>query len=215
MELSIAFVLAWGGAPDPSVGEDRIRRWVFEAKNGNTESACALYRTYVRRVYRGVRPLVSNEADAEDVTQEAFIRAFEALDRWEPRSDARFVSWLLMIALNVARKKLRTARRVKIVSPEDAIAARDTADAPVSARAGDPVLRDALLSALGEFAERDREIIVLRFGAELDATEIAELLGMTPANVRKVIERRRRELGQKLAAYDPSVSSEEPFHDLP
>jgi RNA polymerase sigma-70 factor (ECF subfamily) len=57
-----------------------------------------------------------------------------------------------------------------------------------------------LLIALGELDQRDRDVVSLRYGAELNAREIADLVGLAPANVRKILERTRARLGARIEA---------------
>lgn len=190
------------GAPVPEgqavAAEADVQAWIRAALQGEAEGARSLYCAYVGRVYRTVRPLCADDAEAEDVTQEAFAKALEALDRYQPREDTRFVSWLSTIALNLARKSRRRRARTRVTAP-DTLAL--IADAAASGAAADPVvradratLRAALLRSLETLGEREREIISLRYGGELDAKEIAAMTGESHANVRKIEQRAREAL---------------------
>jgi RNA polymerase sigma-70 factor (ECF subfamily) len=149
-------------------------------------------------VFRTVRGILRSDADAEDVTQDAMLTVLTSLDRYSPRSGTRFVAWVSTIAMNTARRRFRR-RRPELIDPGTLPQIPDEAADPE--RDADTVKkRAALLQALAELDARDREIVSLRYGAELDATEIARLLGLEPANVRKILERTRARLGTRLDA---------------
>ena len=202
--LALAFSALGAAHPDaaPPAAEADVQAWIRVARSGDSGGARALYRAYVGRVYRTVRPLCADDAEAEDVTQEAFARALEALDRYEAREGTRFIAWLSTVALNVARRSRR--RRVR-ARPMDPVVLAQLADeeAPqlseVASEAIDAVvLRAALLRALETLGEREREVVTLRYGGELDASEIAALTGQTHANVRKIEQRARGALRAEL-----------------
>src|ERR1700733_9746114 len=84
---------------------------------GNTHEFHDLIRPYERSVYVMAPSLLHNEADAEDAAQEAFLKAFRNLSRF--RGEAKFSTWLVSIALNEARSRLRSKKNVKIESLDD------------------------------------------------------------------------------------------------
>jgi RNA polymerase sigma-70 factor (ECF subfamily) len=186
-----------GGDAEP-LGEDVIQRLVGQARAGDRMAGQRLYRQHVDRVFRTVRPMLRSDADAEDVTQDAMLTVLTSLDRYSPRSGVRFAAWVSAIAVNTARRRFRRRRP----------ALTDTGELPeIPADAVDPEedidrarSRQMLLIALGELDERDRDVVSLRSGAELNAREIAELIGLDPANVRKILERTRARLGARIEA---------------
>jgi RNA polymerase sigma-70 factor (ECF subfamily) len=186
-----------GGDAEP-LGEDVIQRRVGQARAGDRMAGHRLYRQHVVRVFRTVRPMLRSDADAEDVTQDAMLTVLTSLDRYSPRSGVRFAAWVSAIAVNTARRRFRRRRP----------ALTDTGELPeIPADAVDPEedidrarSRQMLLIALGELDERDRDVVSLRYGAELNAREIAELIGLDPANVRKILERTRARLGARIEA---------------
>src|SRR6202047_1334662 len=84
---------------------------------GNTHLFHDLIRPHERSVYAMALSLLHNEADAEDAAQEAFLKAFRNLSRF--RGEAKFSTWLVSIALNEARSRLRSRKNVKIESLDD------------------------------------------------------------------------------------------------
>jgi RNA polymerase sigma factor (sigma-70 family) len=199
-----------GESPEPPPDEAKIREAIEAARQGDRAALAHLYGWHVTRVFRALRPSCRNDADAEDLTQETFVKAFSSLDRYEPRPDARFVSWLLAIALNTARKSARRLSRVVPTEPESI--AREMEESGDAEDAGTALelarLRDALLAALADLGDRERFIVCLRYGGELDVTEVAELTGASQANVRKICERQRKRILAWLAARGISPGSE-------
>ena len=194
---AFAAMLAPSEAPrDP--GEAQVRAWVSAAQRGDPEGARLLYEVYASKVFRVVRGSCRSDAEAEDVTQETFARAYEALETYVPRDGVRFVSWLLRIATNVARKSRRGQLRVVVTEP----AAFDTEAESETATAAELIdrqkLRAALLEGLAELEVREREVVSLRYGAELDASEIATATGLTHAHVRKILQRAREALREHI-----------------
>jgi len=191
-------------APVADVPEDEVQRLVLAARGGDREAARRLYRLHATRLWRAVQPLCDADADAEDVVQDTFIKAFGALDRYEARPGVRFISWLSTIAMNTARKRARKLGRLKLVEPVELGRAREAAAETSEDPAGEGLdrakHRQALLRALDELPERDRQVVSLRYGADLSAAEVARALDLGEANVRKICERRRTSLETRIRA---------------
>ena len=180
------------------LAEDAIARLVEQARAGDTGARRTLYMQHVDRVFRTVRGMLKCDADAEDVTQDALLTVLTSLHKYTPRVDARFAAWVTTIAVNTVRRRFRR-RRPELTAtgelPETPDDAADPADDLDRARQ-----RRALLIALGELPERERAIVSLRYGAELNASEIATTLGLEPATIRKILERARTRLGARIEA---------------
>jgi RNA polymerase sigma-70 factor, ECF subfamily len=190
----------WFGADaeEEALDEEAVLKLVEQARNGDRAARQRLYRQHVNRVYRTVRPRLRSAAEAEDVTQDAMLTALTSLHRYSPRSGTRFVAWLTTVALNTMRRRFRR-RRPELTAtgelPDSLSGDTDPGDDIDRARQ-----RAALLRALAELAPREREIVSLRYGAELNAAEIAAQLALEPANVRKILERARARLGERIEA---------------
>ena len=186
-----------GGDAEP-LAEDAIARLVEQARAGDTGARRTLYMQHVDRVFRTVRGMLRCDADAEDVTQDALLTVLTSLNNYTPRADARFAAWVTTIAVNTVRRRFRR-RRPELTAtgelPETPDDAADPADDLDRARQ-----RRALLIALGELPERERAIVSLRYGAELNASEIAATVGLEPATIRKILERARTRLGARIEA---------------
>jgi len=191
--LSVLF-----GADTEALEEEAVLRLVEQARAGDRGARQRLYRQHVQRVFRTVRGMLRSDIEAEDVTQDAMLTALTSLDRYSPRSGTRFVAWLTTIAVNTTRRRFRRRRPALTPTgelPEIADASADLAEDLDLARQ-----RAALLQALTELEPREREIVSLRYGSDLNATEIAGQLGMEAANVRKILERTRVRLGERIEA---------------
>lgn len=188
--MFIAFATFYTGPEEGPADDTEVQSLVRAARVGNARAARRLYSLHVARVFRAVRGVCSSEAEAEDVTQDAFIRALGSLVKYEPRDGVPFIAWVLSIAMNFARKsKARGARDSDEAAPVESTS---------SLSDGDVLMKKKLLAALGELPERDRKILSLRYGAELSAEEVAEVTGVSAANVRKICERQRAVLMKRL-----------------
>jgi RNA polymerase sigma-70 factor (ECF subfamily) len=190
-----AFSSRLGGDDEP-LAEERIVRLVELARAGDAGARQTLYTQHVDRVFRTVRGMLRSDSDAEDVTQDALLAVLSSLNRYKPRADARFAAWVTTIAVNTVRRRFRR-RRPELTAdgelPDTRAAATDPGDDLDRA-----LERRALLVALGELGERDRTIVSLRYGAELNASEIAAALGLEAAAVRKTLERARARLAVRI-----------------
>lgn len=201
--MILSLVMLQGGAPeadgvvDEASGQE-VESLVRRAQSGDRSAARDLYRLHAQRLWRVVRPLCASDADAEDVVQDAFVKAFGALDRYQPRPGLRFLSWLSTIALNTARNRARKLGRLRLVEPVVLTRVQEAAGPTELADTHDPRLRIAMLTALQELPERDRQVVTLRYGGELSVAEVAQVASLSEPNVRKICERRRAALLQRI-----------------
>lgn len=154
-----------------------------------------IYEHHVGRVYGFFAYVVGSRADAEDLTQQTFERAWRSWRRYD-ESRATPATWLLVIARNLYVDHLRTARAVGEKSLGD-VDLEAVAAAPDRHRLGiDPDLE----VALAQLGQRERELIALRFGGDLTGAEIAALTGLSLANVHQILSRslRRMRAGMSL-----------------
>jgi len=185
------------GLPVPPPEEAEL---VERARRGDHEAYAALVREHEQAAFRVVYVIVRSAADAEDVAQEAFVKAYRALGRF--RAGSPFRPWLLRIVGNEARNHRRAAGR------RDFHQRRAAVLEPVSpARAADVELleresRRRVLAALAQLPEREREAVAARYVAGLTDAETAAALGVPRATVKmrawRGLNRLRRELGEEL-----------------
>jgi RNA polymerase sigma factor (sigma-70 family) len=134
---------------------------------------------------------VRSRADAEDLTQLTFERAVRAWDRFDPdRGSAR--TWLMSIAHNLLIDHYRRDRS-SVLEPLDM---QHSGDEPATEE--DVGLSPEIAEALDQLTERERHLIALRFGGELTGPEIAELTGLSLANVQQLLSRSLRKVRAQL-----------------
>ena len=131
-----------------------------------------------------------SKAETEDLTQETFERALKAWNRFDPgRGELR--TWLLAIARNVYIDHRRRQQARPRVVAGDVV---DTRLDPGSRLEEGVALEPELAAALKRLSQREREAIALRFGGDLPAKEIAEVLGVSVANAQQILSRALRRL---------------------
>ena len=166
---------------------------VDRARRGEAEAFDELVRRHYRAAYAVALAVLGSAMDAEDVCQDAFIRAIERLD--ELRRPERFAAWLLQIVRNRARN-YHSYRRVRTAMPLEAVS---TAGADDTARASEQsVLRDRLESALSDLSEIQREVVLLHDMEGLKHREIAEALDLSEGMSRQHLMVARRTLRERL-----------------
>jgi RNA polymerase sigma-70 factor (ECF subfamily) len=181
--------------------EELIRR----IRNGERDLFYHLIRPYERRVYSAAFAILRNDADAEDVAQEAVLKAFRYLGQF--RAEARFSTWLIQITVNEARMR-RRKDHAQIMEPlagrqddEGDYTPRDFADwreIPSETLERSEV-RHKLAEALASLGEIYREVFVLRDMQQLSIEETAQTLGISNASVKTRLLRARLMLRDLLA----------------
>ena len=156
--------------------------------------------THAQFVYNLALRLVRNPQEAEDLSQEAFVRAWQAMPRF--RADARFRTWLYRIVTNLCYDKLpRLRRELSLLDPDD------TLDLPSGNKSPEGQLltkemEKALHSKIDELPESYRLLITLRHLQEMTYAEIAEVTGQPLGTVKTGIFRARRLLREEIEKYE-------------
>lgn len=176
--------------------EDVVRR----VQAGERNLFEVLMRRHNPRVYRVARAIVVDEAEAEDVMQDAFVRAFTHIDRFEGR--ARFSTWLTRITINVALGRQRGARSF---AEADLEAMKDRAKNPEESVSSAQIV--ALLErAVADLPEHFRVVFVLRAVEQLSVRECAECLGIAEETVKTRHFRARAALKEALSEHAESLA---------
>jgi len=170
----------------PSRITDEERSLVARAQSGDQEGFAGLVRLHQQRAYLVARSVVLTREDAEDAVQEGFLRAYQALDRFD--SAQSFGAWLNRIVANAAldlsrRRKVRAAEELSDTHPD---VFRDPAE--------DRELRERLQSALATLPERARAVLVLHDIEGFTHAEIGELLGIPGGTARSDLHHARQKL---------------------
>lgn len=192
------------GVASPSEQEaallERIRR-------GETELFYGLIQPCERSIYLAAYAILQNEADAEEVCQEAVLKAFSNLHQF--RGDSRFSTWLVRIAINEARIRARRNRLRTAESLDDSPAGdpggdytplclADWREIPSEALERAEV-RQMLAQALNSLSQIYREVVMLRDVQQRNTAETAAILGISEASVKTRLLRARLQLRDSLA----------------
>jgi RNA polymerase sigma-70 factor, ECF subfamily len=183
-------------------GDDHVtRRAVARAREGDRAAAEYCYTRFAGDVQRYVQSIVHEPHDAEDVTQNVFVKLFGCMERYDERR-APFSAWLLRIARNAALDHLRHSRAV----PSDELVRRRSAPARQ-----DPDMSETLRDAFETLPDQQRLVLFLRHVLGLSPDEIAHELGRTPASVNGLQHRGRGALKAALrrAELTPAIAPSE------
>ncbi len=171
-------------------GDDE-KALINAAVNGDDDAFTKIVERYQKPVYNLCYRLLGNHGDAEDASQEAFMKAYRGLGKYDLQRP--FISWLLAIAYNLCTDQLRR-RRVTWVglealfdrsdpllrTPEVALEARNEAE--------------GVQKIISTLSVKDRAVVVLRYWYDYSYDEIAETLSLTNGAVKSRLHRARREL---------------------
>lgn len=220
-----------GTSDKPKLRHDRSESASTPARTGDAPSGCAaslctadecaliericrgekelfydLVGPYQRAVYLAALSVVKNEADAEEVAQESLLKAFKSLGSF--RKESKLSTWLIQIAINESRMRLRKDRRHLYESMDEPqgdeaedYRPRDFADwreIPSEALQRKE-LRAALAKALASLSPKYREVFMLRDVQKLSITETSQALGITEASVKTRLLRARLQMRDALA----------------
>ena len=192
-------------ALDPSLRE-RESNLLQRAGRGDKEAFYLLVQPCERGLFATAMAILKNPADAEEAAQEAVLKAFMNVGRF--RGESKFSTWITQICVNEARLKIRKARKHLY----------DSIDEPESGEDGEYFPRDfadwreipsealqrkelqvALKRALDELPEKYRTVLILRDIQQLSIEETAQVLGLSPANVKTRLLRARLQMRDALA----------------
>src|ERR1700716_3865672 len=180
---------------------------VQAAKKGDDSAFEELARRYDRNVFRIAQPITQNRRKAEDVVQEAFLKAARTLAKFQEQS--KFYTWLVRIAVNEALMKLRRRKPERTVSLDEEIKTEDdSVPREVADWSPNPEqmynqaeLRDILTRTIQGLPEGFRTVFVLRDKEGLSTEETAEALGLSIPAVKSRLLRARLQLRERLNRY--------------
>lgn len=198
----------------PAEQIDQEQSLLRRVQGGENELFYELIRPYERRVYATALAILRNPADAEDVAQEAMLKALKHIRQF--RAEAKFSTWLIQITVNEARMRRRKDRS-SLTEPiddrrddEGDYAPRDFTDwreIPLETLERKEI-REKLAEALASLGEKYREVFILRDMQHLSIEETANLLGISTASVKTRLLRARLMLRDLLApGFDGSWTS--------
>ena len=179
-------------------GEETVR--LRESQQGSAEAFGRIVRSYQRAVYRVAYALTRNAGDADDVTQDTFMRAWQAIGRF--RVGEPLYPWLARIAMNASFSLLRRRKRRPEVALEPMLeggaqwAGGDDPVEEAAARERD----ERLAGAYAALSEEHRAVLALRVVEDLSYDEIARTLQVPVGTVMSRLSRARAELRSRMQA---------------
>jgi RNA polymerase sigma-70 factor (ECF subfamily) len=172
------------------------------ARQGDAGAFGQLVRTYQQVAFRVAYLISGDAADAEEIAQDAFLKAYAALARFQP--EAPFRPWLLQIVANEARNRRRSAGRrahlaLRAAEEQRMAASGDAAPSPETAALADEQRR-SVLDAVNGLRDEDRQAITFRYFLELSESEMADALGCARGTVKSRLSRALGRLREQLSA---------------
>ena len=192
---------------------EREKELIARIIAGETNLFHELIRPYERMVYLSILTMVRNQQEAEDAAQEVMINAFRHLKSF--RGDAKFSTWLVTIAMNEGRQRLRKAKAVHLESLDESKEDREGDFTPAvltdwreipSEALEKKEMRQKLREAVEQLPPIYREVLVLRDLEELNQEETASALGINVTLVKVRLHRARMMLQKMLAPYLHAVA---------
>jgi RNA polymerase sigma-70 factor (ECF subfamily) len=190
-------------ATQPQPGSDE-RSLLERVHGGDSEAFYDLLRPHERAIYITAYSILQDPAEAEDAAQETVLKAFRNLSQF--RGEAKFGTWLVTIAINESRMRLRSRQRARVESLDTPstddpdyvpLEIRDWREIPSQALERQE-LREALTRALACLDDKYREVLVLRDVQLLSVAETAAILGITTGNVKVRLLRARLQMRDRL-----------------
>jgi RNA polymerase sigma-70 factor (ECF subfamily) len=189
------------------------QRLVEKACAGETAAFRKLVERYQKQVYYLARDMTGNHQDAEDLSQDVFIKAYRSLDRF--RGDAKFSSWLYRITVNtcIDKSRKKTLKSMQLEENMDDMHST-TNDTP---RQGFPdpektteasLIRLHIETALQKLTDKERTVFVLRHYRSLKLNEIAEILEVNTGTVKSTLFRAIQKLQKLLSFYKEELGTE-------
>jgi RNA polymerase sigma-70 factor (ECF subfamily) len=183
----------WTNRPALTAGDDQL---VEEVLSGDSESFRGIVSKYEKPIFNLMYRATGSREEAADLTQDAFLRAYERLHSF--RIGQKFFSWLYALALNIARDHLRKQKRTPPATLQDL--EKSTALAPWAMDSGDEATRLAetctLFKILRELPLKDREAVIMRFRDGLTMREIADRLHISVSGAKMRVHRGLAKLRQ-------------------
>jgi RNA polymerase sigma-70 factor, ECF subfamily len=184
-----------------------VTDWVRRAQEGDVRAFEQLFQQYHRGIYNTIYQMTRNDADAADLTQEVFVRAYRALPRLQ--TPEAFTAWLYRIAVNLSRNWLRDRGRVRVESLE--LPGEDGEDGntrEIADPSGDPStlvqtqdLQERVQKAVAGLSPDHRAVITMHHLQGMPVEEIARVMDCSIGTVKSRLSRARDNLKRKLAGY--------------
>jgi RNA polymerase sigma-70 factor (ECF subfamily) len=187
------------GLSDERAEDLDTARLVTRIQAGDRELFGELYLRYFDRVYGYLRVALNDPDDAEDAAQQVFTQAYEALPRYERRSQP-FRAWLFAIVRHHALRQIQKRHRYELADPHELERRLEPHEDDADLGALDWISDDELLLFVERLPLVQRQVLLLRFMLDLSSGQVAAVLGRSPAEVRKLQHRATSFLRARLTA---------------
>lgn len=193
---------------------DASSDYLQRLRSGEESAWAELHRDHYPRLWSSVQRILNNPTMADDVVQEAFIKAHR--DIWRFEGHSQFGTWLYRIAINQAldtiRKKQRTDRWLSFLSPmaddeNQPVMPEGHVEPTVSAGLENTELREMIFEAMGELSVEHRAVVQLRLVDEMSLEETAQLLRCRPGTVNSRLHYACEHLRRKLTKVKKATGS--------
>ena len=205
-EVQIAVGRSYGAPKDPA--KVAFLKVLQRAKEGDRKAFEEIYQLYHRRIYNAVYGMLSDADDAQDVTQDVFIRLHDALPTL--RADEAFSTYLYRIALNLCRDRARRKKRVRFQSMDtpradsegdiEPMEFPDLGKLPEELLTGDE-LQLRVREAVQTLSEDHKAVIMMHHFQGMEVNDIAQILAVPSGTVKSRLARGRDQLHRKLRSY--------------
>ena len=173
------------------------KRLVELSVSGDVEAFETLIQSHQKKVYNIALRMTKNPEDAQELAQDALVRAFTSIKKF--RGDSSFSTWLYRITINVCTDFLRKRNKAVLISMEQGAAANDNGQAmqiPEETPGPEELaekaqLKELLRDAMDSLADEDRQVLILRDMMDLSYKEIADTLNVNEGTVKSRINRAR------------------------
>jgi RNA polymerase sigma-70 factor (ECF subfamily) len=170
---------------------------IDRAKSGDVEAFGELYERYAADIFRFLASQMSSQLDAEDLTEDVFMRAWRYLPRYKDQGHP-FSAYLYRIARNAVAEFYRKAKKTSSVSVDNVVLTDEKQTSNPKQMLSTTQEHQALYEALGELREDYRQVLILRFINGLSPGEIAEAMGKSEGAVRVLQHRALKALRKVL-----------------
>jgi len=189
------------GAENPQI------EWVRRAQAGDLQAYEQLFNQYQRGIYNAIYQMVRSDADAADLTQDAFVRAWKSLPRLQ--APEAFVPWLYRIATNLTRNHIRDHKRVREESLDQPFGdEEDSGPREIADLRSDPsdvtqthAVQDTVQKAIQTLSDDHRQVVTLHHLEGMPVEEIAGIMNCSVGTVKSRLSRARDHLRRKLAGF--------------
>ncbi len=184
---------------------DQEEIWINQARNGDKRAFSRLVEAYQRPVFSLTYRMLGNAQEAEDAAQEAFLRAYSNLRRYDPSH--KFSTWLFSIANHHCIDRLRKRRGTWLSIDDNPVLQNLAGDSPHPERSAlDQEQRDEVQALLNELEPEYRTPLVLRYWEECSYEEIAQIMDLSIPAVKSRLFRARQQVAKLYRDGEPATT---------